>query len=225
MSIEIDSFFKNKSLNKYKILDYGFKNAGDDFIKEIPIMDKQFNAVILIHPDGSSELKVIDNKTKEDYIPAYVKNTQGSFVGKVKEICQNILIDISDKCFDCDTFKSKQAKRIIDFIKSSYCVEPEFLWKRYPEYAAFRRDDNNKWFAVIMNIDKSKLGISEHENVEIIDLKSEPEYIEELLKKEGFYPAYHMNKKHWFTICLDDGIPDDIIFSLISSSFKCTGSK
>jgi predicted DNA-binding protein (MmcQ/YjbR family) len=33
-------------------------------------------------------------------------------------------------------------------------------------------------------------------------------------------PGYHMNKKHWNSICLDSSLPDDLIRQMIDDSYK-----
>jgi predicted DNA-binding protein (MmcQ/YjbR family) len=33
-------------------------------------------------------------------------------------------------------------------------------------------------------------------------------------------PGYHMNKRHWNTLILDDSLPEDLIFSLIDDSYN-----
>ena len=51
-----------------------------------------------------------------------------------------------------------------------------------------------------MIVSKRKLGIDSHELVEIIDLRETPEVIENLIDYQHYYPGWHMNKKHWYTI-------------------------
>ena len=51
---------------------------------------------------------------------------------------------------------------------------------------------------------------------------TEPDYLRE---KEGFHPAYHMNKDKWITARLDGIVPEDEIKSLIDLSFRLTGQK
>ena len=46
-----------------------------------------------------------------------------------------------------------------------------------------------------------------------------------LRAKEGYRPAYHMNKDNWISICLDGTAPDDEIRNLIDMSFHLTVSK
>ena len=69
-----------------------------------------------------------------------------------------------------------------------------------------------------MNIDKSKLDSNTKGEVEIINIKTNR--VEELLNKKGFYPAYHMNKKYWITIILDESLSDKEIMELISESYE-----
>ena len=43
-----------------------------------------------------------------------------------------------------------------------------------------------------------------------------------MVKKEGFYPAYHMNKTHWISIVLSSGVPDEDVKRLIRLSYGIT---
>lgn len=36
--------------------------------------------------------------------------------------------------------------------------------------------------------------------------------------QEGCYPAYHMNKKYWISIALDDTMPDEAVWPLLAES-------
>ncbi len=38
------------------------------------------------------------------------------------------------------------------------------------DYAVLRHSDNNKWYAVIMNVSKEKLGLAGTEEVDIMDM-------------------------------------------------------
>ena len=73
-----------------------------------------------------------------------------------------------------------------------------------------------------MNVPKNKLGLNSEEEIEIINLKLKPEEIENLLKKKGYYSAYHMNKKNWLTITLDNTLTDEDLMKLIDQSYTLT---
>jgi len=53
-----------------------------------------------------------------------------------------------------------------------------------------------------------------------INLKCDPEHAEAL---RALYPAvtpgYHMHKRHWNTVILDDTIPDDVLYEMINESY------
>ena len=79
-----------------------------------------------------------------------------------------------------------------NYIKKKYGANPEYLWKSYPDYAVFRHADNNKWFAVIMNIEVSKLGLSGTDRVNIINLKVDDLFLLDILvKQDGYFRGYH----------------------------------
>jgi predicted DNA-binding protein (MmcQ/YjbR family) len=56
--------------------------------------------------------------------------------------------------------------------------------------------------------------------VEVINLKLDKEKIPELIKRHGFYPAYHMNKKYWISIVLDNIISDKELLTLVEESYN-----
>ena len=59
-----------------------------------------------------------------------------------------------------------------------------------------------------------------NEDIEIINIKLDENKIVKLLNRKGFYKAYHMNKKYWITINLDDTISDEEIMNYIEESYK-----
>lgn len=123
-------------------------------------------------------------------------------------------------------FENEQINKIVQYIKDKYNAEPEFLWKKFPEYAVFRNKDNSKWFGIIMHkISKEKLGFKNNENVDILDLKCDPILIGSLRNGVNYLPAYHMNKEHWITALLDSSLPIDDILRLIDMSYDLTKKK
>ena len=115
---------------------------------------------------------------------------------------------------------------VTKYIKKKYKASPENLWKRYPDYAVFRHDDNRKWFCIIMDVDADKLGLLGTERVDIIDVKIDDLMLRDiLLQQHGYLPGYHMNKDHWITILLDGSADDDRLKFLLHQSFELTRSK
>ena len=221
MTIEEELFRKTK-IDFKKITKYGFKKDKSLYKYSKNIMNNTFRVDVEINNDGAVKGKVYDLSFGDEYTNFRLEDSSGSFVGQVRDEFKNLLKDIRSKCFTRKNFIYEQSNRIAKAIEEKYGDEPEFEWEKFPGYATFRNKDSKKWYGIIMNIDKSKLEESSTGEIEIIDIKLEPEEIEDLLKQKGFYPAYHMNKKSWITIMLNDTISDEEIMSLIEKSYSYT---
>lgn len=117
-----------------------------------------------------------------------------------------------------------QSNRIAELVKEKYGVNPEYLWDKFPDYGIFRNPSSDKWFGIIMNIDKSKMVTGETGEIEVLDVKVDDE-VPELLRLKGIYPSYHLSKENWVGIILDDTLPDDEIMKLIATSYVNTEKK
>lgn len=109
---------------------------------------------------------------------------------------------------------------LFQHIQEKFKTEAEYLWKKFPTYAVFRRPDNKKWFAIIMNVKGSKLGLESDNEVDILNVKVRPEHTGSLRMREGILPAYHMNKEHWISIVLTGPVLDEEMFELILDSYN-----
>ena len=81
--------------------------------------------------------------------------------------------------------------------------------------------ENGKWYALMMEIPFSKLGITSDEIALTLNVKIPPEEKEILLQEEGVFEAYHMNKKHWISIALNVCKDEAFIKRCIENSYKC----
>lgn len=111
------------------------------------------------------------------------------------------------------------------YISETYGADPEYPWIKYPEYMVFRHGNNQKWFALIMNVPKDKLGLSEDGSLDILNVKCDPVLIGSLRKEPGIYPAYHMSKASWLSVALDGSVQDETIKLLLDMSFDLTTAK
>ena len=112
-----------------------------------------------------------------------------------------------------------QRKRITSHLLDTYGAEPEHLWARYPNYAVFRHPISQKWFAIMMDLPKSRLGLEGEQVVDVLNVKCSPVMIGSLLSEPGFLPAYHMSKSSWVSILLDGSVPDEKIAPLLELSY------
>ena len=218
MNIE-NEIFERTIVNFSKLEKYGFKKEKNKYIYSKNFINDNFKANITIDENSIVSGKVYDLDTGEEYTNIRIENNVGKFVNSVKEGYKNILKDIRENCFEKVYFKTGQANRITNYIKEKYGNDPEFLWDKLPGYGVFRNKENDKWYSIIMNIDKSKIDNGNGET-EIINVKINENNINNFLKKKGFYKAYHMNKKSWITIILDNTVSDEVIFKLIDNSYN-----
>lgn len=116
-------------------------------------------------------------------------------------------------------------QEIFDYIKKKYKVSPEYPWQKYDNNAVFRHSDNNKWFALVMCVQRCKLGLPGEDYADVINLKVNDMFFRDMIiQEDGIMPAYHMNKQHWISVLLDGTVAEDRIFDLIHMSFLATAS-
>ncbi len=118
-----------------------------------------------------------------------------------------------------------EREEIFKYVENKFGTEPEYLWIKSPDYAVLRNTRNSKWYAVIMNVQRQKLGLEGKDYIDILDVKCDPIMVGSLLNSKGYLPAYHMNKSNWITILLDGSTSKDEVFSLIDLSYEITRKK
>jgi len=60
----------------------------------------------------------------------------------------------------------------------------------------------------------------------MLNLKCDPDRAIELRDEyDSIQPGYHMNKKHWNSVYLDGGVPDEVVLDLVHHSFSCVLAK
>ena len=225
MTIEQKVFRRRRFITK-RMTGYGFINMGASYTLSEEFMDGDFTAEIRVYENGSVKGRVIDNMIGEEYIPLRMPNYAGAFVGSVRDAYENLLRDIADKCCAEVAFVSDQSNRIATLILDRYSVEPDFPWDEGEKNPAgvFRHGNNNKWFGLIMNIDRRHLDKSaDEEYVDVINLKADENRTAALHRIRGIYPAFHMNHSKWISVTLDDTLDDRDVMDLIDESFRLTG--
>ncbi len=215
----MNDFFKFKKANFGKLTAYGFKRAGGNFIITKRLSGCGFLLTVTVNNLGQIFSEVIDDNLNEPYTLHLIDGASGGFVGQVRTDYENALKEIAEQCFDVEIFKNDCTKELIAAVKDFYGDELEFLWEKFSGNAVWRRKDNKKWYAAVLSVSKRKLGFDSDEIAEVIDLRIQPEKLEDLIDNKNYFPAYHMNKKHWFTIILDGSVPLDVIFDYLQNSY------
>lgn len=115
-------------------------------------------------------------------------------------------------------------EEIFAYVKKQYGTVPEYPWKESPESAVLRHK-NGKWYAVLMQVKKSRLGLEGDTKVDILDVKCDPDMVGLLTQTYGFLPGYHMNKKYWITMLLDGSVSEAKILDFLDMSYDLIDSK
>ncbi|WP_298483979.1 MmcQ/YjbR family DNA-binding protein [uncultured Ruminococcus sp.] len=114
-------------------------------------------------------------------------------------------------------------KFLFQYAMDTYGTQPEYLWEKSPDNAILRHKENGKWYAVVLDVHEKKLGLPGDGTVDVLNVKCDPLEIGSLLRKKGFFPAYHMNKNHWISILLDGSVPEEEILYFLDESYGLTG--
>lgn len=210
---------ENRKIDYSKLLTYGFVyNQGFYSYKKL-IYDDKFEVRIKI-VDNMVFSSVIEVEFNDEYILVDVFNSQGGFVGKIKEEYEAVIKDFINHCTIIYIFKAKQSNIIINYIREKYHDELEYLWKKFPKNAIWRNKQNNKWYGAILTISAHKIGLDSKDEIEILDLRYPSLSIEQIIDNINIFPGYHMNKKNWITVKLDESIDNNTLFRLIDISFN-----
>ena len=111
------------------------------------------------------------------------------------------------------------------YIAETYGAAPEYLWSDSPDACIFRHGDNRKWFAIIMNVQRVKLGLPGEGGADLMNMKCGPLLGGSFAGKPGILPAWHMNKTHWIGALLDGSAAESDIRELLDLSFTLTMKK
>lgn len=217
---EIINFIKDKKIDLKKLEEFGFKLKDNSYHYNTSLLKNQFKMSVKINLDNSIFTEIIDTETNEPYVLHLLETKRSGYSEKVYKEYSEVLEKIKKECFEDEIFKANYAKEIINYIKNKYGDELEFLWEKSPKNAVVRRKSSNKWYAVILTISKRKLNLDSDEIIEVINIHNSPEEIKKLVDYKKYFPAYHMNKKHWCTICLDGTVELKEIYKLIDISYK-----
>jgi len=111
---------------------------------------------------------------------------------------------------------------VLEYAKEKYQATPDFPWAKFPRYAVLRHHGTDKWFALVLNVPRQKLGLEGDGEVDVMNVKCWPDLVGSLRMKKGYLPAYHMNKEHWLTVLLDNTVPESEVLELIDDSYRLT---
>lgn len=114
-------------------------------------------------------------------------------------------------------------QELLEWVKRQYGTEPDYPWA--DDNAVLRHRENRKWYGLVMEVERGKLGMPGAGSVCAQNVKCEPVLIGSLRERPGFHPAYHMNKDKWITVRLDGSVAAEEIRNLVDLSYRLTMPK
>lgn len=207
-----------------KLADFGFRSENGDFIYETNISDGAFRLSVKVSNEGKISTRLIDVETNEPYILHLVENAQGSFVGEIRASYWETLNCIGKICGEHGAFRGAYVEEILKYVRDTYGDEIEYPWKDM-DAAVIRSHLTKKWYMLFMKIHPSKIGLGGNKPIRIMGLHGTAEQVAALVDGEKYFPGYHMNRKYWYTICLDGSVPMEDLHERIDESFVLSQPK
>ncbi|MEW6857902.1 MmcQ/YjbR family DNA-binding protein [Streptococcus iniae] len=211
---------KQDYVDKTKLADFGFKQEGQTHVFSTLIMEEAFRVELQVNSEGDLFSRVIDNDLQEDYLPIWVKSASNPYAKKVRAAYQQVIRSFRTSCCKHLPFTSDQMNRINQKIIKRYGDVFDQPFEKGDSYRSFRVA--GKWYALVYSLDVSKLvGIPKTKAGQILqvaNVKVNAKHLDSFLLLDGVYPAYHMSKKSWVTILLDDSLSDAVVWDFFDNS-------
>lgn len=217
MSLESD-FFKQKRFLNDKLLAYGFVENDKGYQYQTDIMDGDFVVLLTVSEIGEISGRVTDRDLDEEYQALRILQASGNYVGQVRTAYFNLLGEIADSCCEDKLFASDQANRLVAYVMSEFSDTYDYPFEG-SDAISFRYPQNQKWYAVFMNIAREKLDLGNEDwskddkekQITIVNIKVHSHKLDWYLSHDGVYPAYHMGKKTWVSLVLDETLSDTLL--------------
>lgn len=200
------------NLSKEQLINFGFEKESLTYRKNI--LNDEFRIEIKL-VDKTLEIEVYDLGFGEVYPLFSVESASGELVSNIREEVDKIIKNLLS--FNTD---NQIYAEILDYVKKQYTSEVVKPFNKNPDIEALITN-KNKWYALFLDIEYNKLqkDSSISDKVKIVNLKYNSEEIPKL-QHRNIFPAYHMNKKHWISVVLDENIDLDYMKELLGISYN-----
>ncbi len=208
-----------------KLEPFGFALDGDVYFYAEDLLSGSFKLHVKVSKDGVVSTLLLDTESEEPYVLHLVENAQGAFVGEVRAAYQAVLDRIGEACGEHGNFHGAYVEELLSYVQKTYGDEIEYLWKDDMDAAVIRSHLTRKWYAVFMKVHPSKIGLGGSQPIRIMNLHGTAEQVTTLVDGERYFPGWHMNRKYWYTVCLDGSIPMIELQRRIDESFELSQPK
>ncbi len=203
----VDDIFAHHYPDRKLLAEAGFRREGDGWTLRGQVLFGHFRAVLRLAADTPPVFTLYDQEG-EEYTLIYVESANGEFVRHVRDACAAWLTEVREKCFEKRLFTSPQAERLAEAMRVRHGDTQDDPWNgRYKGHVVFRKSGNRKWYALTMNIDGKHVG-RPGTRCDVLVIRAGGQRLPLLLERNGFLPAYHMNRDSWVTMLLDGQVDD-----------------
>ncbi|WIK65854.1 MmcQ/YjbR family DNA-binding protein [Globicatella sanguinis] len=198
-------------------LKFGFKKTGPEtFEINQPLKTSDFEVQIMID-HNEIKLTVFELPERLEYLPFNLNEDEGgSFVNQIRSEVNEVMHQIIELCYQLKDFR----KIVFDFVRAELNTKLETPWAKHPEFYLMKTANRQKWYGLMMRISYQLLDSQQPGIVDVLNLKAPPLQIVDLIDHQTFYPAYHMNKKHWVSVVVDEKINLEQLQALIRQSYQ-----
>ena len=207
-----------------KLEPFGFIRDGDAYFYADELLAGSFKLHVKVSNKGLVSTLLMDTESDEPYVLHLVENAQGAFVGEVRAAYQAVLDRIGEACGEHGSFHGGYVEELLRYVQETYGDEIEYPWKDM-DAAVIRSHLTKKWYAVFMKVHPSKIGLGGSQPIRIMDLHGTAEQVASWVDGKRYFPGWHMNRKYWYTICLDGSVPMDELQRRIDASFALSQPK
>ena len=200
-------------LSQATLAEWGFENGQARHV----LVEGEFELHMTLS-DQELELVVYDLAMEEPYTLFEVASASGALVTALRQQVDEII----NRILGQQVQDNPLVERLVDHVATTYGLAPAHPFKRHPEIIGFKVPTVDKLFGIFLPVDYCRLDktSSRTDQVLVLNLKGKPEHIVERIDNERYFPAYHMNKKHWFSLLLDAQTDWDQLTSLLAESYR-----
>mgnify|MGYP000980812382 FL=1 len=204
------------NLTEEQLTKFGFLRDDVGLYLNKDILNNEFRVEIRVI-DKVFEIEVFDNNFNEIYPLFSVDSAVGELVANVRNEVEIIIKEILELSDNTEAIYNE----IIKYIKKKYSSTMVKPFRSNPNIKAFVTD-KNKWYALILDVEYNKLNkdSSIESKVKIINLKHNTDHIPKIINERNIFPSYHMSKKHWISVVIDNNMDLNYLTQLIDISYN-----
>ena len=198
-------------LSQATLAEWGFENGQARYV----LVEFELGMTL---SDQELELVVYDLAMEEPYTLFEVASASGALVTALRQQVDEIINRILGQQIQDNPL----VERLVDHVATTYGLAPAHPFKRHPEIIGFKVPPVDKLFAIFLPVDYCRLDktSTRTDQVLVLNLKGQPDQILERIDNCRYFPAYHMNKKHWFSVLLDAQTDWDQLISMLAESYR-----